>query len=484
MTRALSSAIAGPWPIRVFAVDDCSAQLTWAASPAEGLRLEVGDVVVHPQPSAPVELVLDNGGVAASVAGPGQDGALQRWARGYLSGRRVLDPAWPAGPGAVVIDGLAPGTHYDIVASATGVPAFFAGRVRTLTPPGGRLLSRFATVSDIHIGELAFGVLMRIHDPEERPFRDNGPLYEGDHKRHNGDDSNSDDPIVGDPIVGDPIVGDPIVGDYAHKGAHEAGPNGTYPVRALRASIEEAAAWGAELLVAKGDLTNTTSPAQVRDAGRLLAASPIPVEAILGNHDNNFGVDARALLEKQGLSISWQPRALDLPGVRLVLINTASGDPRLHRGELPAEMSRQIATLVQEAPAPSWVAMHHPFERHRFPTVYPPGLPFAEGRQLLDALVGTKRPTFVTFGHRHRNRRYDYGPLVITEVGSTKDYPGVWAGYKIYEGGIIQTVRRTSRPDVISWTETTRRAVNGQWRRWSPGRLDARSFAVEWPAGP
>ena len=127
---------------------------------------------------------------------------------------------------------------------------------------------------------------MRIHDPEERPFRDNGSLYEGDHKRHNGDDSNSGDPIVGDPIVGDPIVGDPIVGDpivgdpivgdYAHKGAHEAGPNGTYPVRALRASIEEAAAWGAELLVAKGDLTNTTSPAEVRDAGRLLAASPIP----------------------------------------------------------------------------------------------------------------------------------------------------------------------------------------------------------------
>jgi Icc protein len=467
MTRALTSAIAGPWPIRVFAVDDCSAQLTWAASPAEGLTLEVGDSVVQPQPSAPVELVLDNGGVAASVVGPDQGGALPRWARGYVSGRRVLDPAWPAGPGAVVIDGLAPGTHYDIVASATGVPAFFAGRVRTLAPPGGRLLSRFATVSDIHIGELAFGVLMRIHDPEERPARGSGPLYEGDHKRRDGDDRNGEGHVVD---------------DYVRKGVHEAGPNGTYPVRALRASIEEAAAWGAELLVAKGDLTNTTSPAQVRDAGQLLAASPIPVEAILGNHDNNFGVDARALLEKQGLPISWQPRAVDLPGVRLVLISTASGDPRLHRGELPAEMSRQIATLVKEAPGPAWVAMHHPFERHRFPTVYPPGLPFAEGRQLLDALVGTKRPTFVTFGHRHRNRRYDYGPLVITEVGSTKDYPGVWAGYKIYEGGIIQMVRRTSRPDVISWTETTRRAVNGQWRRWSPGRLDARCFAVEWPA--
>ncbi len=467
MTRALSTAIAGPWPIRVFAVDDRSVQVTWAAAPAEGLRLEIGDFVVHPEPSPPVELVLDNRGVGARLAGPDGRSAAQRWARGYLSGRRVLDPAWPSGPGAVVIDGLAPGTHYDIVARATGVPAFFAGLVHTLTPPGGRLLSRFATVSDIHIGELAFGVLMRIHDPEETLVPGNGLLHEGDLKGLIGDDPNG---------------AGSIVDDRAHAGAHEAGPNGTYPVRALRAAIEEAAAWGAERLVAKGDLTNTTSPAQVRDVGQLLAASPIPVEAILGNHDNNFGVDARALLEKHGLPISWQPRAVDLPGVRLVLMSTASGNPSLHRGELPAEMSRRIATLVGEAPGPAWVAMHHPFERHRFPTVYPPGLPFAEGRQLLDALVGAKRPTFITFGHRHRNRRYDYGPLIITEVGSTKDYPGVWAGYKIYEGGVIQTVRRTARPDVISWTEATRRAVNGQWRRWSPGRLDARCFAAEWPA--
>ena len=115
------------------------------------------------------------------------------------------------------------------------------------------------------------------------------------------------------------------------------------------------------------------------------------------------------------------------------------------------------------------------------PTVYPPGIPFEESRALLDALAAAKPATLVTCGHRHRNRRYDYGPLVITEVGSTKDYPGGWAGYKVFEGGIIQIVRRTSRPDVISWTETTRRAVNGQWRRWSPGRLDDRCFArADW----
>ena len=98
----------GAWPVRAFAVDDCSAQLVWAASPAEGLKIEVGNFVAHPEPSQPVELVLDNGGVRAAEAegaeGEGAEaercgpGGIQDWARGYLSGRRRLDPAWPAGP--------------------------------------------------------------------------------------------------------------------------------------------------------------------------------------------------------------------------------------------------------------------------------------------------------------------------------------------------------------------------------------------------
>ncbi len=73
---ALSRWRRGPWPVRAFAVDDCSAQLVWAASPAEGLKIEVGDFVAHPGPSQPVELVLDNGGVrAAEPEGTEPEGA-------------------------------------------------------------------------------------------------------------------------------------------------------------------------------------------------------------------------------------------------------------------------------------------------------------------------------------------------------------------------------------------------------------------------
>jgi 3',5'-cyclic-AMP phosphodiesterase len=423
-----------PWPIKVFAVDDCSVQLTWPASPAEDLRVEVGAVVARPEPSPAVELVLDARGVSGPATSSSEEGLAERWAHRYWAGRRRLDSGWPAGPGAVVLEGLAPGTTYDVVASAKGVPSFLAGRTRTLAPPGGALLYKFATISDLHIGEKNFGVLRRIHDAEEGScgFQDGDRTVE------------------------------------------------PYPVRALHAAMDEAAAWGAQRLVVKGDLSNWTTPAEVRDVGTILAASPTPVEAVLGNHDNQFGVDARAVLEAQGVLVPWRPRAVDVPGLRIVLVSTASGDPHLHRGELPAKASRWVAALAGEAPA-AWVGLHHPPDRHRFPTVYPPGLPFEQGRQLMEALVGANRATFVSCGHRHRNRRYQYGPIVITEVGSTKDYPGVWAGYKVYESGLVQVVRRTSRKDVITWTEATRRAMNGQWRRWSPGQLEDRCLKVHWP---
>ena len=381
-----------PWPIKVFAVDDSSVQLTWSASPAEGLKVDVGGVVACPEPSPTIELVLDARGASANAAAPSGAGLAKQWAHRYWAGRRPLDRGWPAGPGAVVIEGLAPGTTYDVIASATGVPSFVAARARTLAPPPGALLCKFATISDLHIGEKSFGVLRRIHEAEEGP------------------------------------------GGFGGGGATTE----PYPVRALRAAIDEAAAWGAQLLVAKGDLSDWTTPAEVRDVATMLAASPVPVEAILGNHDNQFGVDARALLETQGVVVPWQPRAVDLPGLRLVLVNTASGNPHLHRGELPAKASQRVAALTEEAPA-AWVGLHHPPERHRFPTVYPPGLPFDEGVELMEALIGSNRATFVSCGHRHRNRRYAYGPDLHHRGGLDQGLPGGL--------GRLQGIRVGARPD-------------------------------------
>jgi hypothetical protein len=87
----------------------------------------------------------------------------------------------------------------------------------------------------------------------------------------------------------------------------------------------------------------------------------------------------------------------------------------------------------------------------------------------------------ITSGHTHRHRARRRGPLLLTEVGSPKDYPGTWAGYVVHEGGIRQVVRRVAAPDAIRWTEATKRALFGIWGRWSPGRLEDRCLTHVWP---
>jgi Icc protein len=408
--------------LSVFAADDTSVQLCWRASPAAGLRVEVGDAAIEPETSPKTTLLLSlYGRVWAPRAGAPAP-ASPPWA-----GTRVLDRSWPGGPGGAVVGGLTPGTTYDVVASAEGVPRFLAGRVTTLRPPPGALVYKVAALSDVHVGEKHFGVLGRLWD-----------------------------------------------GLGLSPGAEP------YPVRALRAAVCEAAAWGADLYVVKGDLTRLATAAELRDAGCLLTEAPAPVEAVLGNHDNVLGVDMRSVLASQGLDVGWWPWARDVPGARLVFANTAGSDLGRNRGELPPALGQHVAALAGEARTPALVFLHHPPELRPYPTVYPPGLPHRESLALLEALVAAKPGTLISCGHRHRNRRYSFGPLVIAETSSTKDYPGGWAGYKIYEGGVVQFVRRTARPDVIAWTEATRRAMNGQWGRWSPGRLGDRCFSLAW----
>jgi hypothetical protein len=88
----------------------------------------------------------------------------------------------------------------------------------------------------------------------------------------------------------------------------------------------------------------------------------------------------------------------------------------------------------------------------------------------------------ISSGHTHRHRRRHVGPLVLTEVGSPKDYPGTWAGYVVHEGGIRQVVRRVSGAGLLRWTDYTAGAAVGLWGLWSPGLLGHRcSYSLAAP---
>jgi predicted phosphodiesterase len=253
-----------------------------------------------------------------------------------------------------------------------------------------------------------------------------------------------------------------------------------HPVRCLRAAVTEAAAWGAQALVVKGDITRRSGADEFDLAGRLLAAPGLPVHAVFGNHDvRRRGADGAAILGAHGIRVATQPSAVDWPGLRLVLAQTAVTG--VGTGVVDAAQRQALARLVAEAAGPAFVAMHHYPQRFPIPHFLPIGIPRTQSAALLDALAGANTDTVVASGHSHRHRRSRHGPIVVAEIGSTKDYPGAWAGYAVHEGGIRQVVRRVAAPDAMAWTERTRRAAFGAWGLWSPGLRTHRCFVHLWP---
>ena len=103
-------------------------------------------------------------------------------------------------------------------------------------------------------------------------------------------------------------------------------------------------------------------------------------------------------------------------------------------------------------------------------------------------------------GHTHRNRVRRFratGDRPWVEVACVKDFPGTWAEYRVFEGGILQVHRRISAPDALAWTEQTRHMYADTYADYAFGALDARCFAMlapddrppranrrpPWPAG-
>lgn len=345
--------------------------------------------------------------------------ALDGGRRRLAVGDREVDVDGGPGPGTLVVDGLASATTMEISLDGKVV-----GSATTLRPPPGRLLARLATVSDLHVGEQSFG-----HLPRRRAY---------------------------------------------HLPGREHG------TPAAAAALSEAVAWGAELVVVKGDLACEAGRSEYDRVGRLLAELTVPSMVLPGNHDggNHVGVDPVAALASYGVRLVTGVAVHELPGLRVVAASTMV--PGRGRGRV-REVERPVTEAIAAAPGGCLVALHHHLEPHVVPSILPAGVPGPSSRRFLDAVARANPRTFVTSGHSHRHRARRHGPLVVTEVGSVKDYPGTWAGYLVYEGGVVQVVRRVADPAVLRWTEASGAAFVGLWRRWSPGRLGDRCLAHTWP---
>jgi len=339
-----------------------------------------------------------------------------------------VEVAEPGAIGATVLSALPAGRLLRIEATSAALWAPVVLNARTLPGLPGEELSRIATVSDLHLGTAVFGHRGTIADPFDHP--------------------------------------DP------------------HPVRCARAALDEAVAWGAERIIAKGDLTNMGRPTEWRTYARLVHALPVPVDALPGNHDQGPGNLGGHLLPGQaarafGLSIAQPITVRDIPGLRIVLADSTIGGR--HGGTLDHVRSDVVDAVAEADPGSGvLIALHHQLQPHRLPEGWPPGIGRSECRSFLDAVGAVHPHVLVTSGHTHRNRRWGRAGVVVTQVGSTKDYPGAWAGYVVHEGGIRQIVRRIQHPDAIAWTDHSRIAAFGMWEHAAPGRLDSRCFNVPW----
>ncbi len=326
------------------------------------------------------------------------------------------------GPAAAAVDGLRAGVDNEVTVTAPGGQPEQV-TVRTLVPPPGAELFRFATMNDLHFGERSFGFFRTMREPASRE---------------------------------------------------------PYPTRCARAALAEALEWGAKAIVLKGDITNLARPSQWRIAAEVFGDCPVPVLAVRGNHDLvRTGVNGRRELAAAGIRMAEEPTAHDFPGIRIVLGQSAV--PGHGHGRVEAGQRDRLAELCAAVTTGCFVAVHHQTQPLPVRLYHPPGIPGPQARALLDALGEANPAVVFASGHTHRHRRRTRGPVVVTEVGSPKDYPGTWGGYVVHEGGIRQVVRRIAAPDVIAWTEYTRRAVLGVWGLWSPGSLADRCWSHTWP---
>ena len=358
----------------------------------------------------------------------------------------------PGGPGGVVVDELAGSTEHLVRLRPHRGAAEVTRRFRTTAAPPGEELFRFATISDLHLG--------RERHEEMRAAGQHRPL------RTASADGSALAP--GAPLS--TLMTDGI-------DASDAAQDRSF--RCARAAIDEALAWGAQLIVVKGDVCEETFDHSWDLAAALLGDLPVPVLILPGNHDTGtlrefepeHGAAARGLEVIRGVAHH------DVPGLRIVAVDSTIPDSGW--GDV-ARHADDVADLVRSSPGGSFIATHHQPQRFRVPLYWPHGIPGPNARRFARTVGAASTAVLTSSGHTHRNRRRWVAGMHWSEVAATNHFPGVWAGYTVHEGGLHQTVRRITEPDTLAWSEQSRRMLGGVWALWSTGELDDRCFSLTW----
>ena len=321
------------------------------------------------------------------------------------------------------ITGLDSETTYDLAVDHAEASDLLPGRFTTLARPAGRHLATFATVNDVHFGEVECG---RLGTPEEL-----GPI-----------------------LFAQP--GDPPYPEVMNAGA-----------------IDEIAALDPDAVLVKGDLTDLGTDEQYDAFLRAYNRLGARMVHTRGNHD--------AMLSDTIAANA--PFTVELDGVTLAMLDTVL--PTSEHGRVPAAQLEWLEALARDSTGPVLVfGHHHPWEpgsAERNENYF--GINPDDSEALCAAITRCESIAGYFAGHTHRNRvRYFEAArgIPVVEVACVKDYPGAWAEYRVYEGGYTQLVRRIASPAALAWTELTRSMFAGLYRDYALGAQSDRCFTRVW----
>lgn len=291
---------------------------------------------------------------------------------------------------------------------------------RTL-PRLGERLATIATVNDVHFGETECGVIDGLEV---------GPVFSA---------REGDDP---------------------------------YPEVMNRAAIDEMTAIDPDVVIVKGDLT-CNGTIEEYDAFRAAYVNTFGdhLVHVRGNHDAYRG----------GTYAAEPTQRVDLPGVTVAVLDTTL--PGHTPGRVTTEQMEWLDDLAGTADRPVLLFGHHhpwsPDSRER-PESYFGILP-DDSERLVNVVARHTGILGYFAGHTHRNRVRRFsatGERPWTEVACVKDYPGTWAEYRVFDGGVLQIHRRISSPAALEWSEKTRQMYAGTYAAYALGDLSDRCFAM------
>lgn len=288
-------------------------------------------------------------------------------------------------------------------------------------PDLGPLLCTFATVNDVHFGETRCGVI---------EGSDTGPVLSV---------AEGEEP---------------------------------YPELMNRCAISEIAANDPAAVIVKGDLTsNGTVEEYDRFRSFYEPAFGDRLVVVRGNHESYHGTDIAAV----------PTQLIELPGMRVALVDTSLEAKA--GGGISRQQIEWIGDEASTGDVPMLVMGHHhvwdPGSNTRPESYF--GINPDESESLVELVARHGRLLGYFAGHTHRNRlrRFDKtGEFPWVEVASVKDFPGAWAQYRVFEGGVSQVMHRISDPQAIEWTDRTRAMYGGAYEEYAFGSLEERCFVV------